>query len=163
VKKRQATLTRYGIVSPYILYIGGINARKNIARLYEAYAQVRTDHPNVTLVTAGKRQWQTAEIDANFHRLNLQDKVHFTGYVDDHDLPERDSAAERFVFASLCEGFALPPLEGMACGTPVVTSNVSSLPEVVGDAALMVDPYDVPALAAAIERVLTDKELQTDL
>jgi glycosyltransferase involved in cell wall biosynthesis len=160
---RQGVLARYGIDRPYLLYVGGINARKNIARLFEAYAQVRATHPDVILVVAGKRQWQTGEIDAAFRRFNLEDQVHFTGYVDDRDLPALYSAAELFVFPSLYEGFGLPPLEAMACGTPVVTSNASSLPEVVGDAALTVDPYDVDGLAAAIKHALTDEDLRVEL
>jgi glycosyltransferase involved in cell wall biosynthesis len=159
----QAVLARYIIKRPYVLYVGGINARKNIARLFTAYAYLRERHPDVALVLGGKRQWQTDEIDATFRRLNLTDHVHFTGYVDDADLPALYTAAELFVFPSLYEGFGLPPLEAMACGTPVVTSNVSSLPEVVGDAALTVDPYDVGGLALAIERVLTDEKLQMEL
>jgi glycosyltransferase involved in cell wall biosynthesis len=161
--ERQAVLTRYGIKPPYLLYVGGINARKNIARLFEAYARLQERHPDVTLVIGGKRQWQTGQIDATIRRLNLANHVHFTGYVDDRDLPALYSAAELFVFPSLYEGFGLPPLEAMACRTPVVTSNVSSLPEVVGDAALVVDPYDVGGLAAAIERALTEMALRADL
>lgn len=161
--ERRAVLARYGIPSSYILYVGGINARKNIARLLEAYARVCEHHPDIRLVIAGKRQWQTAEIDATFRRLNLDDRVRFTGYVHDADLPTLYSAAALFVFPSLYEGFGLPPLEAMRCGTPVITSNISSLPEVVGDAALTIDPYDVHALAAAIEHALTSEELRMDL
>jgi glycosyltransferase involved in cell wall biosynthesis len=160
---RRATLARYGIAPPYLLYLGGINARKNVARLLEAYARLRERRPGIALVIAGKRQWLTGEIDATFERLALGDAVRFTGYVEDADLPALYSAAEAFVFPSLYEGFGLPPLEAMACGTPVVTSRVSALPELVGDAAVMIDPYDVPGLAAAIERVLTDDALRTDL
>ena len=160
---RRAILERYGIASPYLLYVGSINARKNIARLFEAFAEVRQRHAGLKLVIGGKRQWQTNAIDATFERLALHDHVHFTGYLDDADLPALYSAAEVFVFPSLYEGFGLPPLEALACGTPVVTSNTSSLPEVVGDAALTVDPYAVADLAAAIERALTDRALRTML
>ncbi len=156
-------LQRYGIVAPYLLYVGGINARKNIARLYEAYAAVKRSHPSVTLVIAGKRQWQTREIDETFERLGLEGRVLFTGYVADEDLPVLYSAADVFVFPSLFEGFGLPPLEAMACGTPVVTSNVSSLPEAVGDAALTVDPGDVRAIADAISQVLANPSLAAEL
>lgn len=160
---RQHILDRYRIVAPYLLYVGGINARKNIARLFEAFAQVRADHPSVKLVIGGKRQWQTREIEATFERLALHDSVHFTGYVQDADLPSLYSAAEAFVFPSLYEGFGMPPLEAMACGAPVITSNVSSLPEVVGDAALTVDPYNIAELAGALRRVLADRELRSRL
>lgn len=156
-------LARYRIRPPYLLYVGGLNGRKNIPRLLEAYAHLRARHPAVTLVIAGRRQWQAGAIDEAFRRLALEGRVHFTGYVADADLPALYSAAELFVFPSLYEGFGLPPLEAMACGTPVVTTNVSSLPEVVGDAALMVDPYDSAALAAALERALTDSALRAEL
>lgn len=161
--ERRAVLGRYGITRPYLLYVGGINARKNIARLFEAYALVRQRYPELALVVAGKRQWRTAAIDAAFERLELAQHVHFTGYFEEADLPALYSAAEVFVFPSLYEGFGLPPLEALACGTPVVTSAVASLPEVVGDAALTVDPYDVAGLEAAIERALADSALREDL
>jgi glycosyltransferase involved in cell wall biosynthesis len=160
---RRAVLARYGITRPYLLYVGGINARKNIAQLFEAFSRLLTRHTDLMLVIGGKRQWQTDAIDATFHRLNLSDHVHFTGYVVDVDLPALYSAAELFVFPSLYEGFGLPPLEAMACGVPAVTSNASSLPEVVGDAALTVDPYGVDDLVVALERALTDEALRADL
>lgn len=160
---RQSVLERYDIRSPYLLYVGGINARKNIAGLFEAYARVRERHPDVQLVVGGKRQWATGPIDTALTRLKLEAHVHFTGYIPDEDLPALYSAAEAFVFPSLYEGFGLPPLEAMACGAPTITSNVSSLPEVVADAALTVDPYDVGALAAAMLRVLGDAALRDDL
>jgi len=161
--ERRAALARYGVAPPFLLYLGGINARKNLSRLLEAYARLRERHPRLRLVIGGKRQWQAGEIMATFARLALGDAVCFTGYVEDADLPALYSAAEVFVFPSLYEGFGLPPLEAMACGTPVVTSTVSALPEVVGDAALTVDPHDVPGLAAAIERALTDDGLRATL
>jgi glycosyltransferase involved in cell wall biosynthesis len=160
---QRAVLERYGITRPYLLYVGGINARKNIAQLFEAFSRLLARYPDLTLVVGGKRQWQTGAIDATFHRLNLSNHVHFTGYVADADLPALYSAAELFIFPSLYEGFGLPPLEAMACGVPAITSNAASLPEVVGDAALTVDPYAVDDLAAAIERALTDEGLRADL
>ena len=160
---RRAVLAGYGITLPYLLYVGGINARKNIAQLFEAFSRLLARHNDLMLVIGGKRQWQTDAIDATFDRLNLSDHVHFTGYVADADLPALYSAAELFVFPSLYEGFGLPPLEAMACGVPAVTSNASSLPEVVGDAALTVDPYAVDDLTAAVERALTDRALRADL
>jgi glycosyltransferase involved in cell wall biosynthesis len=159
----QAVLQRYAIRQPYLLYLGGLNARKNIARLFEAYAIVRQQIPELTLVLAGKRQWQTAEMDVALTRFQLQNHVQYLDYVADADLPALYSAARLFVFPSLYEGFGLPPLEAMACGTPVVTSQSSSLPEVVADAALLVDPYDTNALAHAMLRGLTDPTLRQDL
>jgi glycosyltransferase involved in cell wall biosynthesis len=158
-----AALARYQIVQPYLLYIGGINARKNIARLLQGFAQVHTRHPQLRLVIGGKRQWQTSEIDAVFRQLDLGEAVHWTGYVRDEDLPALYSGAAAFLFPSLYEGFGLPVLEAMACGTPVITSNVSSLPEVAGDDAILVDPYDVGAIAAAIDRVFEQPDLAARL
>ena len=95
--------------------------------------------------------------------LGLEREVIFAGYVDEDELPAWYNAADLFVYPSLYEGFGLPPLEAMACGCPVITSNTSSLPEVVGDAGIMVDPHDVDALADAMERVLTDESLREDM
>ena len=160
---RAATLARYGVTAPYLLYVGALNARKNIARLLESFALARAAFPCYQLVIAGQRQWQTAAIDAAFARFELGPHVHFTGYVADGDLSALYSGAAAFVFPSLYEGFGLPPLEAMACGVPVIASNVASLPEAVGDAALLVDPTDVAALAAALTRLLTSAPLQAEL
>lgn len=160
---RQETLARYGIAWPYLLYVGGINGRKNIARLFEAFALVRAARPAMRLVVVGQRQWRTGAIDAAYQALGPDPGVIFTGYVADGDLPALYSAAELFVFPSLYEGFGFPPLEAMSCGTPVVTAGTSSLPEVVGDAALTVDPYDVQAIAAAVLRLLAEDELRATL
>ncbi len=157
------TLSRLGISGPYLLYVGGINARKNVARLLEAYARIRGRHPDLKLVIAGKPQWKTSDITATYRRLDLEPWVRFTGYVPDTDLPALYGGAEAFVFPSLYEGFGLPPLEAMACGTPAIVSNTSSLPEVCGDAALQVNPLDVEAIAGAIDRILSDHDLADDL
>jgi len=162
-EERRRRLAHYGIERPYILYLGGLNPRKNITRLLKAFSQVHARHPQTALVIGGKRQWQMAEIDTALNQPDLARQVLFTGYVLEADLPALYSAAEVFVFPSLYEGFGLPPLEAMACGTPVVTSNIGSLLEVAGDAALTVNPYDVDELAQAIERGLTDQGLRADL
>jgi glycosyltransferase involved in cell wall biosynthesis len=162
-EERRGILARYGIAYPYFLYVGNVTARKNIARLLAAYAQVHERHPEIRLVIGGKRQWKTDEIDATYRRLMLEEHVHFTGYISDADLPALYSGARAFLFPSLYEGFGIPPLEAMACGTPVITSNTSSLPEAVGDAALTVDPYRIAELVAAMERVLNDGNVAADL
>ncbi|KAB8139840.1 glycosyltransferase family 4 protein [Chloroflexia bacterium SDU3-3] len=159
-REREATLARYGVAAPYLLYVGGLNARKNIGRMLRAFAAAREQAPELQLVIAGKRQWQSGEIDAAMTELDLEPHVRFTGYFDDADLPTLYSAAEAFVFPSLYEGFGLPPLEAMACGTPVITSSASSLPEVVGDAALVGDPYDLAWLADAMVRAYRDSGLR---
>ena len=116
-----------------------------------------------SLVIAGKAQWRESEIFQAVRDRGLEDAVIFPGYVDDADLPALYSAATVFVYPSLYEGFGLPPLEAMACGTPVIASNAASLPEVVGDAALTVNPMDTDALARALLAVLATPTLQENL
>jgi len=155
---------RYGIASEYILFVGTIQPRKNLVRLIEAFANLQTCKlANLQLVIAGKRGWLYEGIFQRVEKLGLEGQVVFMGYVAEQDLPALFSGAKLFAFPSLYEGFGLPILEAMACGTPVVCSNASSLPEVAGDAAILVDPLDVEELAAAMERVLRDKELQAEM
>jgi glycosyltransferase involved in cell wall biosynthesis len=156
-------LGRYGVEPPYILYVGSLEKRKNLPRLLQAYARLRQDLPGWKLVIVGARKWKSAPIFDTLSRLGLEPYVHFTGFVEEDDLPALYNGADLFCFPSLYEGFGLPVLEAMACGTPVVTSSTSSLPEVAGEAALLVDPYDVEAIAAAMRRVLSDPELAQDL
>jgi glycosyltransferase involved in cell wall biosynthesis len=151
---------RYHLPERFVLSVGTLQPRKNLARLIEAYAQARLD-ADVKLVIAGGTGWMYEGIFRRVEELRLQNEVYFPGYVVEEDLPALYSLADLFVFPSLYEGFGLPPLEAMACGTPVVTSNVSSLPEVVGDAALMVDPRDVEALANAMGQALGEPSLRT--
>lgn len=145
---------------PYIFTVGTVQPRKNYERLVRALAQVRAKYSDLCLVIAGGQGWLNQPIYDTIRQLNMQDFVHLTGYVDDNDLPTLYSDAICVAYPSLYEGFGLPILEAMACGTPVVTSNVSSMPEVAGDAAVMVDPYDVEALAYALEQVITDDSLR---
>lgn len=164
-----AVRAHYGLTDAYLLYVGTLHPRKNLARLVQAFAQVLTsqsaDSPpnNLQLVLAGQKGWLYGEIFAQVRRLGLADRVVFTGYVPDDDLPALLSGALAFVFPSLYEGFGLPVLEAMACGTPVVASNVSSVPEVAGDAALLVDPSDVDRLADALRGIVTNAELRHSL
>lgn len=152
-----AVRTRYNISAPYFLYIGTIQPRKNLVRALEAFAAAASR--SFQFVIAGKRGWLSAGIEQRVAELNLGDRVRFTGYVDDNDVPALLSGAHAFVFPSLYEGFGMPVLEAMACGTPVLTSTTSSLPEVAGDAALLVDPTDTTAIAAALEQLATDTAL----
>jgi glycosyltransferase involved in cell wall biosynthesis len=158
-----AALQKYEISKPYILYVGSLESRKNLPRLLEAYAQLRRWSEQWTMVIVGARKWKYAPIFETVQRLGLEPYVDFTGYVEEEDLPALYNGADLFVFPSLYEGFGLPVLEAMACGTPVVTSNTSSLPEVAGDAALLVDPYDVEEIAAAMRSILEDEALAADL
>lgn len=162
----EAFRERYGLPARFILGLGTLEPRKNFPALIEAYARLAElgiPHREVPLVIAGGKGWLYEGIFETVERLNLRKHVRFLGFVPDEDLPALYNAASALAFPSLYEGFGLPPLEAMACGTPVVASNVSSLPEVLGEAAVMVAPTDVEALATALGRVLTDPEVQTTL
>ena len=143
--------------------MGSLEPGKNRGRLLQAFGRLRARGLEHTLAVAGQRAWRFEGEEPLAGRLGLADAVRFLGYVPPADLPALYSAADLFVFPSLYEGFGLPALEALACGTPVVTSSVSALPEVVGDAALQVDPLDVEALAEAMERLLRDDGLRADL
>jgi glycosyltransferase involved in cell wall biosynthesis len=161
-----AVRAQYGIPGDYLLYVGTLQPRKNLVRLIEAWNKIRNSNfeiRNWVLVIAGKRGWLYEEIFATVQRLGLEGQVLFPGYVPEEDLPALLSGATAFVLPSLYEGFGLPVLEAMACGTPVIAANVASLPEVVGDAGLLVDPLDTDALAAAMQRLLTDAAPSTPL
>mgnify|MGYP001813947866 CR=1 FL=1 len=169
--------SRYGLNAPYFLYIGTLHPRKNLVRLIEAFAALRiasraqgqpvdgrADRVSESqLVLAGQKGWLYEEIFAQVRELGLAERVILTGYVPDSDLGSLLSGALAFVFPSLYEGFGLPVLEAMACGTPVVCSDVSSLPEVAGDAALYVDPLDVGAMAQALHQIAVDAGLRRAL
>ncbi|MBI4787811.1 MAG: glycosyltransferase family 4 protein [Chloroflexi bacterium] len=134
-----------------------------IAILVRAFARVVQSGLPHSLVMAGSRGWMDTEVFSTIEELGLLSRVCFAGYVPQPDLPALYSAAELFVYPSLYEGFGLPVLEAMACGAPLVTSNVSSMPEVAGDAGLLVEPSDVDALSNAMQRVLTDRALRDTL
>ncbi len=152
---------KYRVGEDYILSIGTIHPRKNYARLIEAFSKLRM--ANCKLMIVGKRGWWYQETFDIVPRLGLESKVQFLDYVPVSDLPALISGARLLAFPSLHEGFGLPVLEAHACGTPVVCSMVSSLPEAAGDAALFFDPLDVDAIAGAMNRVLTDEALRAKL
>jgi glycosyltransferase involved in cell wall biosynthesis len=144
---------------PFILTVGTLQRRKNHLTLVRAFAELLRSpaaSPELRLVIAGGKGWLYDDVVAEVRALGLQERVCFMGFVDEVDLPALYRTAAVFAFPSLYEGFGLPPLEALACGVPVVTSNASSLPEVVGDAGLMVDPMDVQGLAAALACALAD-------
>jgi len=158
-----AVAARLGWPDSYILFLGSVETRKNVRGLLRAYAHLRQMGETRPLLVAGIARGKVAPLEEMLQDLDLQRHVLLTGYVADEDLPALYSAADLFAFPSLYEGFGLPPLEAMACGAPVVCSNAGSLPEVVGDAALTVDPHDVEGLALAMRRVLQDAELAQEL
>jgi glycosyltransferase involved in cell wall biosynthesis len=145
------------------LAVGTVQPRKNYERIMAAMAALPANLQDIHLVIAGGKGWLQAPIYAAVSQLGLTDRVHFIGFADDADLPALYSAARCVAFPSLYEGFGLPILEAMACGTPVVTSNVSSLVEVAGDATLLVNPRSTDELTDALTRLLTDSELRETL
>jgi glycosyltransferase involved in cell wall biosynthesis len=147
---------KYDLPGDFILGVGSIQPRKNLARLIEAYGILAEKREMPPLVLVGKKAWLSDETLNAKELRRLGDRVRFTGFVPDEDLPPLYSAAKLFVYPSFFEGFGLPPLEAMQCGTPVITGDRTSLPEVVGDAGVLVDPFDVPALANTIEDLLGD-------
>ena len=148
---------RYQLDHRFVLYVGNIKPHKNLVRLIEAFNELRTGElEDVKLLIIGDEISKLPALRRAVHRHKLHKHVRFLGYVPDDQLAVLYRLAAVFVFPSLYEGFGLPPLEAMASGTPVVTSNVSSLPEVVGDAAVLVDPHDVDSIVDGLRCVLTD-------
>jgi glycosyltransferase involved in cell wall biosynthesis len=156
---------RYQLDHPFVLYVGNIKPHKNIERLIDAFGRARSRGlpDDVKLVIIGDEISKYPALRQSVHKHKLDKHVRFLGFQPMETLAAFYRLARVFVFPSLYEGFGLPPLEAMACGTPVVTSNVSSLPEVAGGAALLVDPYDAEAIAAGICQALTDEPLRRDL
>jgi glycosyltransferase involved in cell wall biosynthesis len=154
---------KYNLDFSFILYVGVLQPRKNIPTLIKAYYKLKKEGIKHKLVIAGGKGWQYKKIFETVEKLNLQKDVIFIGHIPDDDIPKLYNAADLFAFPSIYEGFGLPPLEAMACETPVVTSNSSSLPEVVGDAGIMVNPYDVDGLSKAMYEVLTNEGLRADM
>jgi len=151
---------------PYVLYVGSERPRKNLDSLFEAFAMLKKEFPDLKLLKVGpvgRYDMYRRASGKKLVRLGITRDVAFIDYVSEQDLVSYYCSAALLAYPSLYEGFGLPPLEAMACGCPVVTSNTSSLPEVVGEAGIMVDPYDVDGLAQAMRRVLTDSKLRDDM
>lgn len=155
---------RFQLRAPFILYTGNIKPHKNVDRLIEAFAILRKKRSaELKLLIIGDEISKYPNLRRQIHKYQLHQHVRFLGFVPDATVRVLYRLAAAFVFPSLYEGFGLPPLEAMASGTPVITSNVSSLPEVVGDAALLIDPMDPSAIADAMQRVLDEPELRAEL
>jgi glycosyltransferase involved in cell wall biosynthesis len=159
---------RYAIDGPYLLSLGGLEPRKNLPNLVRAFARLPSDERPTLVLAGGSVEWNPEGRDALHATLRelppgVRDGVVLTGYVGEQDKVALLGGAEALVYPSLYEGFGLPVLEAMACGTPVVTSDVSALPEIAGDAALLVDPRDPEAIASAMTRILGEVDLRRDL
>ncbi len=157
----EGVLKQYHIRRPYLFYVGCLEARKNLGRTMAAFSKIKDQLSTpVQVVLAGASRLGKEEVFSAIEKYGLEDDVNIIGYARWEDLPYLYSGAETFLFPSLYEGFGLPVLEAMACGTPVLTSNVTSLPEVAGDAAIQVDPYDVDAIASALISLLETPSLR---
>jgi glycosyltransferase involved in cell wall biosynthesis len=155
---------RFGIRSPYLLYVGKLEARKNIRRLLEAFHQFRHEtRSEMKLVLAGRRFWDLEDFDQTIAALGLAPHVVELGYVREEDLLALYGGASLLVFPTLWEGFGFPVLEAMKCGTPVVTSNISCLPEIAGGAAELVNPMDVAQIARAMAFVTSNSEARSEM
>jgi glycosyltransferase involved in cell wall biosynthesis len=160
---QQFLARKYGISDSFLLYAGRLQARKNLVRLVEAFAQLKARGMKEKLVLVGKPDWQADQVVKAVSKLGLQSEVLLFGYVPQEDLPIFFNAAELFVYPSIFEGFGLPVIESMACGVPTVTSQGSSLEEIAGDAAILIDPLSVSSIANAIEKVTQNAPLRGEL
>ena len=154
---------KLGIDGPFVLYIGALQPRKNLLRLAQAFARLKDTGLDHKLVITGKKAWLAEDMLAGIEALDLGERIVFTGYADHDDLPTLLTMADAFAYVSLYEGYGLPVLEAMACGTPVLTSTDPALAEVTGGHAVQADPRDVDGIAHGLQRILTDTELRQRL
>ena len=156
-------LDKFKIKTPYLLYVGTVEPRKNLVRLIEAFSRIAKDHPELQLVLAGKYGWKYEPIKAAAKNSDAASRIIFTDYIDEPDKHALYQKALAFTFPSLAEGFGLPPLDAMLHSVPVLTSDITSLPEVVGDAALLVKPTSVDSLTNGLRRMVEEKDLREKL
>lgn len=161
--KLRSAREQFGLPARFILYVGAIEPRKNVPLLLRAFKRLVDEGYPHHLVIPGKMGWLVGDVPELIERLGISEKVRLLGYVPYEELPSIYNLADLFVYPSLYEGFGLPPLEAMACGTPVITTNISSMPEVVEDGGILVPPNDDNALFEAMVRILTDDRLRQDL
>jgi glycosyltransferase involved in cell wall biosynthesis len=154
---------RYVLTRPFVLYVGTIEPRKNLTRLVTAFAKVRRQYPDLELILVGQLGWKYASLLKAIEDLNLGQAVRRLGYVPNDDLPALYNLARALAFPSLYEGFGLPVVEAMACGTPVLTSNGSSLAEIAGSASYLINPLDVVDIAHGLRCLVTDDAQHTQL
>ncbi|MDQ3098564.1 MAG: glycosyltransferase family 4 protein [bacterium] len=166
-EKIRTVLDKYGFKQPYILYLGTLQPRKNIVRLIQAFkdliSQDNYSHIGLKLVIVGKKGWLYQEIFSEVKKLQLEDVVVFTGYITDDEKPAILSGAVLYTLPSLYEGFGIPVLEAMACGTPVVVSRISSLPEVVGEYGVLIDPYNIKSISDGLKLLVNDTTLREQM
>ena len=154
---------RYNLPQVFMLYVGLVEPRKNLPLLLDAYARLAKEEDPPPLIVVGRLGWMYEDVFRQIEALHLQNQVHFTGYIPDSDLPLVYNLAQSLLYPSRYEGFGFPPLEAMACGTPVITTAVSAMQDQVGDAGLLVPPQDEQALTEAMRRLLHDRALREAL
>ncbi len=154
---------KFSLPQDFILNVGVVEPRKNLTLLLKSYQQLHSQGISLPLVIVGGLGWMYEDVFRQVESLGIKEQVYFTGYVPDHDLPIIYNLARVFVYPSIYEGFGLPPLEAMACGTPVITTAVSSMPEHVADAGILIPPQDENALTNALQKLINDSTLQEEL
>lgn len=160
----KSVLEKFGLSNPYFIYAGAIQPRKNVANLLLAFEEFKKKKPGkIQLVIAGRKAWQFEDVMQTHQRMQFKDDVKFTGHLSTDELSKLISGAHAMVYVSRFEGFGIPLIEAMNCGTPVITSNVSSMPEVAGDAALLVDPDSVNEIAKAMGKISGNESLRKNL
>ncbi|SHK65161.1 Glycosyltransferase involved in cell wall bisynthesis [Clostridium cavendishii DSM 21758] len=156
--------SRFNFSKPYILYIGGFSSRKNVAGLINAFAKIQKNIPKeYILLIVGALKDEGLRMKSLVSDLKLNENVIFTDFIEDEYLPVLYNAADVFVYPSIYEGFGLPPLEAMNCNTPVISSNISSIPEVIGDSGILINPFDIQELSNALEKILADSKYRESI
>jgi len=148
---------------PYFIYVGSLHPRKNVVNLIKAFDQFKEGGREHKLVLVGRMAWKNEELQQVYQTIDCAEDIIFTGHISNADLPLYLASAEALTYVSVFEGFGIPILEGMSSGTPVVTSNVSSMPEVAGDAALLIDPHDSSSICSGMDTIVDDHQLRKDI
>jgi glycosyltransferase involved in cell wall biosynthesis len=159
-KKLEIIKRKYNLPSEFLLYVGRLNVRKNIPRLFRALSQCKFDAP---LVCVGKKDWKSDPLEKIVRDLGLENRIIFTGFAPDDEVQSLMNLATCFIYVPFAEGFGIPPLQAMSCHCPVIVSNTTSLPEVVGDAGILVNPESVEEITEAINKVLGDSDLREEM
>jgi glycosyltransferase involved in cell wall biosynthesis len=159
MKDISRVMNRYQIKKPYVIVVGSIEPRKNLDRLFSAWKNLKKEYKDIELVVVGFQGYPFQQVTFR----TISNRINFIGRAKDDDLPALYSGAICLVFPSIYEGFGLPPLEAMGCGSPVLSSNTTSMPEVVGDSGLFFDPYDIDDICNCLDRILSNSELRKEL
>jgi glycosyltransferase involved in cell wall biosynthesis len=161
---KSKTRKRFSNGAPYFLFVGSLHPRKNIARMLQAFDQYKsTDHQGIKLMIVGEKKWWTSEIESAYNEMKHKDEVIFAGRLNANDLHMVIASALATSYVSYFEGFGIPIVESYSCDVPVITSNVTSMPEVAGNAALLVDPFSVDSIADAYQKMANDEALRSSL